>query len=76
MDEDNKAKSSLHFFFRCMGISLIILSVKTKAIYEVSVITIKTLWYTFLYVFMEAIWFGLAVMFVVDLYKYIKNRFL
>lgn len=76
MEEDNKAKSTIHFFFRCMGLTLVILGFRIKIIYGVSIITIKALWYTFLYVFMEAIWFGMAVMFIVDLYKYIKSKLL
>ena len=74
--EDEKAKNSINFFFIGMGIAAVILSLRIGLITGVSVKSVKTLWYTFMYVFMQAIWFGLAFMFIVDLYKKITNRFL
>lgn len=76
MGEDEKSKNTIHFFFRCVGVSVVILSIKTNVIGNPSIQTVKALWYTFLYVFMEAIWFGLAAMFIIDLYKYIKSKLL
>ena len=76
MEENEKARNTIHFFFRGMGIAAVVISFRISLITGISVSAIKTLWYTFLYVFMEAIWFGLAVMFIIDLYNYIKKRFL
>ncbi len=75
-DNSEKANKSLHFFFRCAGLSAVILSLRVKIISGISVNVVKELWLTFLYVFIVAIWLGLGSMFVVDLYKYIKSKIL
>ena len=76
MEEEKNAHNSLSFFFKGAGIAIVILSFKTGLISVISVNIIKQLYYTFLFIFIEAIWFGLAMMFIVDLYKYIKRKIL
>lgn len=71
---EDRRSNSLGKFFYYLGIGFLILCLRTGIIKEPSIEVLKTLWYTFGYVFTQVIWLALAIMFTEDLYKWVKKK--
>lgn len=71
---ENDAAKSMAVFFKCMSISMVVLSVKVLLVEKLSIQFIKVLFMTFMYCFTIAMWIGLASMFATDIYLYIKRK--
>lgn len=65
---------SLNNFFRYMMIGFAISSIKINLTGVPLLNIVETLFYTFMYNFVVGIWVGLAGMFGIDLYAFIKKN--
>jgi hypothetical protein len=65
---------SLSTFFRYMCVGFIISSIKIDLSGVPLINIVETLFYTFMYNFVVGIWVGLAGMFGIDLYAFIKKN--
>jgi hypothetical protein len=65
---------SLRTFFRYMAIGFVVSSVKVSLSGVPLINIVETLFYTFMYNFVVGIWVGLAGMFGIDLYTYLKKN--
>lgn len=74
MEQYREANKSMSVFFRCMGVGLVLSALHTDLSDVSLVVLLKNLLLTFAYNLIIGIWFGLANMFVIDLYFYLKNK--
>lgn len=68
------AQKSIANFFKYMGTGFVILCLKSLVIQELSYKVVQTLFFTFMYCFTISIWIGLAGMFSIDFYQYLKKN--
>jgi hypothetical protein len=65
---------SLNTFFKYMLVGFVISSVKVDLSGVPLIKIVETLFFTFMYNFIVGIWVGLAGMFGIDLYAFIKKN--
>lgn len=68
--------NSIRNFFKCMGGGFFVLSIKAVSVEQISFDILRTLFFTFMYIFIVSIWIGLAGMFAIDIYLYLKSKIL
>lgn len=70
-DKNHTSIKNLFYFFT-IGFIILCIKVKIKGLPPME--SIKTLFFTFGYIYIISIWFGLAGMFTVDIYIAIKKK--
>lgn len=71
---ENKSHISVSNFFYFFGIGFLILCIKVKIKELPPMESIRVLFFTFGYIYIISIWFGLAGMFTVDIYLQLKKN--
>lgn len=71
---EERNHNSIRNFFYFFGIGFLILCIKVKIKGLPPMETIRVLFFTFGYIYIISIWFGLAGMFTIDVYLQLKKN--
>lgn len=71
---DNNASNSIRLFFWCMSVSVVILSLRVKIVYNINIISVKAIWNTFLFLLGIMPVFGIVAIFINEFKIYIQNK--
>lgn len=69
----DKGSQTIRVYFRCMGYGFLVLCIKSAVIGGSTLLVVRHLWYTFIYMFIVSIWFGLTGMAIADFYLFLKR---